>query len=126
MEHEHSAVAKSIRLQNWANDIRDCQSSNLTVAQWCEQHRVGIKTYYYRMKRVREAYLKAYPVDAVSPLVDADHEEVRFTELLPPSADNTQKPASAVITSGHIRIEISESISEVFLRKIIEVLSNVV
>ena len=126
MEHEHSAVAKSIRLQNWANDIRDCQSSSLTVAQWCEQHGVGIKNYYYRMKRVREAYLKEHPVDAIFPPVDTDPEGIRFTELLPPPADNTTKSASAVITSGRIRIEISENISDAFLRKLIEVLADAV
>ena len=78
------------------------------------------------MKRVREAYLKERPVGAVLPLVDTDHEEVRFTELLPPPADNTPKPAPAVITSGRIRIEISENISDVFLRKLIEVLADAV
>ena len=120
MEHEHSIVAKKVRLQSWANDIQDCQNSDLTVAQWCEQHGIGIKNYYYRMKRVREAYLKEHPVDAASS-ADSSH-EVRFTELLPPPADTIAKSAAAVISAGHIRIEISENISDAFLRKIIEVL----
>ena len=78
------------------------------------------------MKRVREAYLKEHPVDAIFPPVDTDPEEIRFTELLPPPADNTTKSASAVITSGRIRIEISENISDAFLRKLIEVLADAV
>lgn len=125
MEHEHSVVAKNIRLQNWANDIRDCQNSDLTVAQWCEQHGIGIKNYYYRMKKVREAYLREHPVPKAL-TVDSGHTEPRFTELLPPPADIIPDAKPAVISAGHIRIEISENISDAFLRKIIQVLADAV
>lgn len=125
MEHEHSVIAKNIRLQNWANDIRDCQSSDLTVAQWCEQHGIGIKNYYYRMKKVREAYLRDHPVPQ-TPTVDPGYAEPRFTELLPPPADIIPGSGPAVISAGHIRIEISEDISDAFLRKLIRVLADAV
>jgi len=55
-------VAKTvriIRLQEWAKQIEDCRSSGMSVRSWCNENGIGIKNYYYRMRRVREELLDA-------------------------------------------------------------------
>lgn len=50
---------RRVRLQEWANQINDCRKSGLTVNQWCVKTGINKKTYYNRMKRVREELLDA-------------------------------------------------------------------
>ena len=52
-------TVQKIRKQEWIKQISECRQSGLTVPQWCEQNGVKIKTYYYRMRRVREELLSA-------------------------------------------------------------------
>jgi len=48
-----------MRLQEWARQIEACRNSGLRVSKWCEENGIGIKNYYYRMRRVREELLDA-------------------------------------------------------------------
>jgi len=50
---------RRIRLREWAEQINACKQSGLTVAQWCAKNGMSKKTYYNRMKRVREELLDA-------------------------------------------------------------------
>jgi len=51
-------VKRQIRLREWAAQIENCKQSGLTVRQWCEENGIHKKTYYNRMKRVREELLE--------------------------------------------------------------------
>ena len=53
------SVARQMKLRVWAAQIDDCMQSGLPVKQWCERNGVAKKTYYYRLKRVREELLEA-------------------------------------------------------------------
>ena len=50
---------RQIRLQEWSEQIDSCRQSGLTVKGWCKENGIHIKTYYNRMKRVREELLDA-------------------------------------------------------------------
>jgi len=52
-------VKRQVRLREWAEQINDCKQSGLTVKAWCKENGVYIKTYYNRMKKVREELLDA-------------------------------------------------------------------
>ena len=52
-------VKQQVRLREWAEQINACKQSRLTVKQWCKENGIHIKTYYNRMKRVREELLVA-------------------------------------------------------------------
>ncbi len=60
MNTQTSLVAEQIRLQQWADQIRDCQSrpSDMKVDAWCQEHGITKANYYYRLRRVREACLE--------------------------------------------------------------------
>ena len=63
MNSETSMVAAQYRLQEWAAQIRECQSrpSGRSVVSWCACHGITKANYYYRLRRVREACLENYP-----------------------------------------------------------------
>ncbi len=60
MSSETTMIAEKCRLQEWAAQIRDCQSrpAGMTVVSWCACHGITKADYYYRLRRVREACLE--------------------------------------------------------------------
>lgn len=48
-------IKHEISLQQWSEMIRDRQSSGMTVKAWCKEQGMNPKTYYYRLRKVREA-----------------------------------------------------------------------
>lgn len=60
MSSETTLVAEQCRLQEWAAQIRDCQSrpAGMSVVEWCACHGITKANYYYRLRRVRQACLE--------------------------------------------------------------------
>lgn len=60
MATQTSLVAQQVRLQQWAEQIRDCQSRSkgMDVETWCAQNNLTKANYYYRLRRVREVCLE--------------------------------------------------------------------
>lgn len=60
MSSETSMVAEQCRLQEWATQIRDCQSrpAGMSIVSWCACHGITKANYYYRLRRVRKACLE--------------------------------------------------------------------
>ena len=56
-----SEVKQEIRLREWSEQIERQQSSGLSVEQWCVENRINPKTYYYRLRRVREQCVAVQP-----------------------------------------------------------------
>jgi len=52
-------VATQFRLQEWAAQIQKCNNRphGMTVDEWCSNYGITKANYYYRLKRVRAAYL---------------------------------------------------------------------
>ena len=63
MSLETTMVAEQCRLQEWAAQIKDCQSrpAGMSVVSWCACHGITKANYYYRLRRVREACLESIP-----------------------------------------------------------------
>lgn len=91
-------------LQNWAQEVAECQSSGMTVSAWCELYGKNVKTYYYHLRRVREELLT----------------ESRVVPLSAKSiSDNIE------IFSGNVRITLPCGCSEETLSTVLKVLKNV-
>ena len=60
MRSETSMGAAAFRIQEWAAQIKECQSrpTGMTVASWCAEHGITKAAYYYRLRRVRESCLE--------------------------------------------------------------------
>ena len=54
-----TAVKQDVRLQEWAEQLEAQQASGLTVPQWCTGNGIKTKSFYYRLRRVREQYIQS-------------------------------------------------------------------
>ena len=67
-------VKQEIQLQEWAAQIQARQESGMTVKQWCAENGMNDKTYYYRLRRVREQYVDSVPSIVSLPLPERSGE----------------------------------------------------
>ena len=56
---EIRTVKRQLMLEEWEKQVVNCRSRGLTVQEWCRQNGVKDKTYYYRLRQVREKCLEA-------------------------------------------------------------------
>lgn len=62
MTIQTSLVAQQTRIQEWAEQVRDCQNrpKGMDVKTWCAKNNLTKANYYYRLRRVREVYLEQF------------------------------------------------------------------
>ena len=134
MRTETSLVAEQVRLQQWANLIRECQNrpADLNVDTWCRQHGIAKANYYYRLRRVRQAILARTPNPGPEQERNSCFVELPAPTILPavqPSAVTAQesKPLGAVaVVHGvnGISVDIFSNTSSDMLRSIVEALAH--
>lgn len=55
MAKDLQLLGKNQRMAEWTQRVSECRSSGLTVRNWCEQHEINEKTYYYWQRRMWES-----------------------------------------------------------------------
>ena len=55
------AVRDEYRLQEWAQIHQRCKESGLSNREFCRQNGIAEKTFYYRLKKLREAAVSNQP-----------------------------------------------------------------
>ena len=100
-------IKNKVRISEWSEMVRDCRGSGLTVQQWCNSNGINIKTYYYRLRKVREA------------LCEDTHDIVQ----IPINSVNAVSITSSIkINAGNLNVELPDTIPAATLRSVIEVL----
>ena len=122
MSSETSMVAASFRLQEWAAQIKECQSrpSGMSVASWCADNGITKANYYYRLRQVRKACLehiqKEIPAQQIVPvepgLLQREHK------------DGTRQPGLNISAKG-FSVHVTESTSMTLLAAVLEVIHDV-
>ena len=56
-----TTIKQEVRLQEWSAQIEAQQASGLTVQKWCAENGISSKTFYYRLRKVRERYVENSP-----------------------------------------------------------------
>ena len=56
-----TTVKQELHLREWSEQIKAQQESGMTVAAYCAQNGIIIKTYYYHLRKVREQCLESEP-----------------------------------------------------------------
>lgn len=114
-------ITHEVRLANWTNLIQDCLSSGLSKKQWCLENQVNEKQFYYWQRRVREEVYKEQ-VSAAEP-----KQVTTFVEV--PPLSKLEKPLlsnpSAQIRVNGCTIEIADSASDIFIRRLLGALAYV-
>ena len=88
MATQTSLIAQQVRIRQWAEQIRECQSrpKGMDVETWCAQNDLTKANYYYRLRRVREACLEQVQ----------DAAGTAFVELPAPNTDLSKQPKDPV------------------------------
>lgn len=100
---EISIVKKQVQQAEWAERIRKCSESGLTVSEWCRENGINLKTYYYHLRKLRKEICEQIPV-----LVMTVPEECH----------------SVKISIGEVTVEIPEGISEQMMTTLIRAMQN--
>lgn len=102
-------VKSQLRLQQWAEQIDQCQSSHMSVTDWCNANGIATNTYYYRLKKVREHTLEYLP-DNSDQLCES-HSEISFKKLEVKTPVTGMAPA-VIVHLPHATIEVPEGVSQ--------------
>ena len=121
MNSQTSLVARQVRLNEWAEQVRDCQNrpQGMSIDTWCEQHNIKKANYYWRLRKVREACLEI--VSAQEPAFVEVHVT---TEIAPVPVAATQSPAAILRLSNNTNLEITNEASTDFLERILTVIAH--
>ena len=102
-----SQIKNELLMKEWAAMVRECRSSGLTVKDWCMNNGINIKTYYYRLKRVRNFICDHKP----------EHNDIVPVPMETIPNNDTQQ---IKITTANISVELPASIQPQLLKTAIE------
>ena len=109
--------------------IRNCQNrpQGMTIDEWCQLHDITKASYYWRLRKVREAVLETakqtqtfveVPSSAIHPVSET-------TEYKIAAVIRGRNNLAAVIRGrNNLALEITEQASDSFLKTLLGVLSN--
>ena len=96
-----AVVKNNVKYASWISMVNACQSSGMPIKTWCRVNNIGIKTYYYRLHRVREMYIEQNR--------DMVTQEIAKLPVVPISEPVTN---SVTIHCENITIDIPQGIDE--------------
>lgn len=123
MNSQTSLVAQQTRLNQWAEQIRECNNRphGMTVEDWCSANGLTRANYYWRLRKVREALLKA--ADSTPTFVELKEPEPKQPMLELPKAELPSKVV-AIINKNSYSIEITDQASASFLQNLLEAINH--
>ena len=111
-----SRTKTDLLMREWAEMVRECRSSGLTVKEWCINNDVNIKTYYYRLKRVRDFICDNKLVNITDDF-SSDHHDIVPVPINSVPDNDTQQ---IKITASNISVELPANIQPQLLKAAIE------
>ena len=105
--NEIAKVKKEVKLKQWAEMVQLRNESGLTVSKWCDQNGVNVKTYYYRLKQIRQALCnegEQHDIVPVRPVCDC-HKDTHIR-----------------LSMGNATIELPDDFNEDTLKRLLGVL----
>lgn len=85
-------IRQQVRLNQWSAMVQEREESGLSVKAYCKQAGIATKTYYYRLRRLREAAIKQTQSGAIQPSFQP--ELVQYT---PPTGCVTEPMAQYIV-----------------------------
>lgn len=64
--NEIALVKKQVIETEWAERVRRCRESGLTVSEWCRENSINPKTYYYHLQKLRKKICEQIPVPVMT------------------------------------------------------------
>ena len=104
---------REVRLNNWQRMYEEYIASGQTVRQWCADNNITPKTYYYRLRKLREDALK-----------QEQHEIVPVRDSMEETKAPTDNTGVIRITGRGITAELPKDISPELLTALLKGLSS--
>lgn len=114
-------ITHEMRLMQWTPIIRQCRSSGMTIKSQCVENNVNEKQFYYWQRRLREEVYSS--LDKTK-----SKSQPNFVQLLTPLDSPRDRPAfmaDMVIHIGNNVLELSNTVSEELLSKVLKVMNDV-
>lgn len=103
---------RTIRLREWSEMYRAYRESGKTVSVWCKEQKLSPKTFYYRLRKIRESVLEC-------------SEKHEIVPLSPSPITMPMQSASCIKISGNgIAVELPEHISAEIITAILQGLKS--
>jgi hypothetical protein len=114
-----SETKAEFRFRQWSKIIQDCQASNISVTAWCNQNNIGIKTYYYWLRKIRLKVCQSTKFQS-----SAMKQEIVPLQLNPRQCSSSIHPA-VTIHLGSASIDIAEGTSQATIETVLRSLQSV-
>lgn len=115
-EHDYN-----IRL--WISRIKDCRASGLTVPVWCSQNGLGVKNYYYWMRKVNREAVDSIPPAEIPPLPALKAETPVFSKISIPHTVTSADAAVTIHING-ITVDIRDGASDTIIKSALLAIRN--
>ena len=107
-------VKMELHRQEWAEDIAECQSSGMKIADWCRMKGISMNTYYRRLRAVRTALLEKSEQSIVPLSIAAESMELETNPIVTSLAP-VQKQDKVIIRKDGMEIELPQDTPEQML-----------
>jgi hypothetical protein len=122
LELDTREVASQYRLTKWTELVSQCRSSGQTVAEWCAENHISEASYYYWLKKIRNAACEALPsLNENNPIVPLNN----FDRKAETRSSNQESLSGIVMRVGTVTLEIHNSASSVLIENTLRALQNV-
>ena len=129
MVTQTSLMAQQVRIQQWAEQIRECQNrpKGMDVETWCAQNNLTKANYYYRLRRVREVCLEQFQAAETPAFVELPVPEKEMVCSKPDTETDITEKADPILRMKSVSglcIEVFSDISPTLLRQVIEAMNH--
>ena len=118
-------ITHEVRIANWRSIIEQCHArpEGQSAKQWLADNGISEKSYYYWQRKIRQETYALISSDAAP---TAQPEPVAFAELpfISPKDDHQAFSPDVVIRRGQTVLELSNTISDRLLGRLMEVVSH--
>lgn len=94
----------------WSKQVEECNSSGLSVAEWCRENNIPVSTYRNRQRKVFEVFSK----DTAN----------GFVEVTVQPEISTTSPIAATISSGNFTADIRSGADENTITAVLRAMRN--
>ena len=128
MKTQTSIVARTCRLQEWAQMIQECNQRpvGMSVSEWCQANSITKENYYYRMTQVRKACLDSIPDGGIQQTIVPVPTNVMYAEeSTDKKIGSSCKDTFIEVISHGVTLRITARTSDSLIAKVLGALAHV-
>ena len=122
MNSTTTMIAKQCRLQEWTEQIRDCniRPQGMKVEDWCANHGITKANYYYHLRKVREAYIERVPDHMPdAPIVPVPTKRIDLDDR-----QSSSSLSGLNISTNGVSVHVTEATSMELLARVLQVIAH--